>query len=97
MNLFDYAADIELGGMNLEVDIEYDVSYFTPATYMQPAEGGEVEDILGVQVNYVEGETYELTRRELGEWARDLDQLALEHVSQHFDRYELLEHSGSYE
>lgn len=91
---FNYTTDIGLGALILEVDIEFDASPYVPSTYLDPEEGGQVEDILGVRVHYASGVNYELARAEMGEWAGDLDVLALEYVLEHFDRYELLEHAG---
>ena len=94
---FDYDAELELDGICVGVTIEYDVSPYVPATYMDPEEGGEVEDILSVHVNYALGETYDLNREEIGSWVDDLELLALEYVLEYFDRYELLEAAGDYE
>lgn len=95
--LFDYTANIELGNMEIGVEIEYDVSRYIPATYMDPPEGGEVEDILSVRILWVEGCDYSLLKRDLGDWLPDLERLAYDYVDQHFCRYELLDAAKQYE
>ena len=42
---FPFTHYIERGDEEIELSVIYDVSEFVPATYWQPAEGGEVEII----------------------------------------------------
>jgi len=84
---------IELGGMVLYAEIEFNRLPITPATLTDPEEGGEV-DLLGVYVALAEGETYDVPRRRMNGWERDLDRLALDWVREHLDIQELHDHAN---
>jgi hypothetical protein len=82
-------ATIGLGGIALDVEIRWEVTKFFPATWDDPAEGGEVE-IDCVKVVGIEGCTYELARPEFKSWAKDLDEAAWIYVEENLmeDLYE---------
>lgn len=40
---FDRWTTIERDGREIEINVEFDATPFVPATYWQPAEGGEIE------------------------------------------------------
>ena len=77
MRILDH--QLELDNMLLYVEIEFDVTPLVPATYIDPPEGGEVE-IGRVYVSLAVGETYEVSRRQMGGWQEDLDRIATDWV-----------------
>ena len=81
--IFTMEGGLDLDCGYVEFSVEYDASKYVPWTRDNPAEGGEIEEIRGVTVAFIEGfdtsgdTIYFKTREQMGDWAKDLDRAIL--------------------
>jgi hypothetical protein len=76
-----YYTTIGLNGIMADIEVRYEVTKFYPATWDDPAEGGDME-IDCVKVVGITGATYEMARPEFKSWAKDLDEAAWIHAEE---------------
>jgi len=81
--MMTYYTDIEANDLVLGIEVEYRVTPRIPATRLDPPEGGEIE-IDSVYVMTVEDHGGCKERRDIGQRAVALDQLAWDTVDEDF-------------
>ena len=94
MYILDYR--IDLNGVALYVEIEFERSPLVRATRLDPPEGEDIT-LNRVYVSLAVGTTYEVGRRQMGGWEKDLDRLALDWVECYMDEQELHDYANNTE
>jgi hypothetical protein len=101
--IFTHHTGHDFHGCYVQFWVEYEASKFVPKTYSHPAEGGCVEEIRSVEIEYIEGfnrrgdQVYSFDPDECGDWLLDLERAVMEEI-QHNIQYwegELLDHANS--
>jgi hypothetical protein len=79
--IFETKFGVDFNGCYVEFFVEYDASPYVPRTFDHPAEGGEIEEIRKVTIDYVEGfdragnTVYLIDGKELGDWDKDWERV----------------------
>ena len=87
----------EIDGREIKVSIDFSLTPYHPATYFEPAEGGEVEDTQviieevldaeGFLVILQEGEIEFLTKQIEDRFQEKIDEICNKYAEDHFDDY----------